>query len=155
MSDRLSGDAIERVHVYRGYIAVIDHHLIQVVLPEGSLHVMVDAATGAMTEIDAAPVMSPDGSRFATASLDLVAGHGPNRFRIYRMSPNGPVIEWSFEPKEWGPADPVWLDTSRIRFDRVTADTRTAPISFRRSPAVLEGGTGSWSIVVPNGKPAR
>jgi hypothetical protein len=119
----------------------------QVILPEGNAYILVDAATGVATDIDAVPVPSPDGSRFATASLDLIAGHDPNRFRIYRISPNGPVIEWSVEPKEWGPADPVWIDDSRIRFDRVTADRRTAPISFRRSAAVLEGGADGWSIV--------
>jgi hypothetical protein len=147
LSDRLSDGVIERVHVYRGHIAVIDQHVVQVILPEGNAYILVDAATGVATEIDAVPVPSPDGSRFATASLDLIAGHDPNRFRIYRISPNGPVIEWSVEPKEWGPADPVWIDDSRIRFDRVTADRRTAPISFRRSAAVLEGGADGWSIV--------
>jgi hypothetical protein len=99
LSDRLSGGVIERVHVYRGHVAVIDQHVVQVILPEGNAYILVDAATGVATEIDAVPVPSPDGSRFATASLDLIAGHDPNRFRIYRISPNGPVIEWSVEKR--------------------------------------------------------
>jgi hypothetical protein len=107
-------------------------------IPEGRMVLMVDRRTGDVIEVDDVPVPSPDGQRFVTASLDLVAGHLPNRVRIYRMAPGGPVLETEWQPREWGAQNARWLDTGAVQLERGVIDWNThelltAPMVVRRS----------------------
>jgi hypothetical protein len=147
-TDVVSGDGVMRLHVYRGYLASIAQHLIEVIdVPEGGTFVMVDGRAGNRWEVDGPPVPSPDGSRIVTASLDLVAGHRPNRIRIYRLEPGRLVIEWETSPRDWGGTAPLWLDSGAIRVDRAMIDSTTTPFTVRTSPMRIERDSGSWRIV--------
>jgi hypothetical protein len=104
----------------------------------------VEAGTGLTTRIDAMPAPSPDGKRFVTASLDLVAGHSPNRIRIYHLDERGPTVEWEVEPREWGATNPRWVDDRTIELDRGMVDWNT--IEIRTSPMVLRRDAGRWTV---------
>ena len=119
LGDRLDHALVEQIHVFLGFLEPIDHYLVRTILFEGDRFGLVDAETGLLTALDAPPVVSPDGSRLLTTSLDLVAGHAPNRIRIYRMTAGGPDVEWSLEPTGWGAAQGVWVSNSRIALDSV------------------------------------
>jgi hypothetical protein len=144
-ADEAVGDDLRWVHLFRGYVAPIDAYVVERrYIPEGGEFLLVEAGTGRTTRIDAPPVPSPDGRRFVTASLDLVAGHTPNRIRVYRMEEGGPVVEWEIEPREWGAQRPTWLDDRTIRLERAVVDWNThgilsSPMSLRRAP-------GGWTI---------
>jgi hypothetical protein len=116
-------------------------------IPEGGEFILVDARTGARLEVDGPPHPSPDRSRFITTSLDLVAGHRPNRIRIYRVTEGRPVLEWEATPRDWGAAAPHWLDSSAVRLDRTVVDTSTTPFTLRSSPMRIERDGRDWRIV--------
>ncbi|CAN5356268.1 hypothetical protein BH20GEM2_BH20GEM2_11830 [soil metagenome] len=135
-------------HRFRDTIPALDAYLIErIYFPESRMLMLVDGATGEITEVDEAPVPSPDGRRFITASLDLVAGHLPNRIRIYRVEPAGPVIEWEVEPREWGAMEPQWLDSRTLQLERGELDRGTHEL--RTAPMRLEWREESWVIVTP------
>jgi hypothetical protein len=107
-------------------------------IPEGRMVLMVDRRTGDVIELDDVPVPSPDGERFVTASLDLVAGHLPNRIRIYRMTTGGPTLEMEWQPREWGAQHATWLDAGTLQLERGMVDWNsheliTAPMVMRRT----------------------
>jgi hypothetical protein len=114
------------------------------VVPEGGEFLLVEARSGKTTSIDSPPAASPDGRRFVTASLDLVAGHSPNRLRIYHMELNGPVLEWEHAPREWGARNPRWLDPRAIELERGVVDWNTHELFV--SPMVLRQEPGGWSV---------
>jgi hypothetical protein len=107
-------------------------------IPEGRMTLMVDVRTGNVIELDDVPVPSPDGQHFVTASLDLVAGHLPNRIRIYRMTTGGPKLETEWQPREWGAQNATWLDAGTVQLERGMIDWNThelitAPMVVRRT----------------------
>jgi hypothetical protein len=109
-------------------------------IPEGRMVFMVDRRTGDVSEIDEVPVPAPGGQRFVTASLDLVAGHLPNRIRIYRMTAGGPALETEWQPREWGAQNATWLDAGTVQLERGMIDWNThelitAPMVVRRTCA--------------------
>jgi hypothetical protein len=113
-------------------------------IPEGGEWLLVEAGTGRTTRIDAPPSPSPNGRRFVTTSVDLVAGHLPNRVRIYRMEASGPMLEWEIEPREWGARFSAWRDDGTLRLERVDLDWSTyeeliSPLEVRRE-------AGGWRL---------
>ncbi len=132
-------------HRFRDTVPALDAYVVErIYIPEGRMLMMVDAGTGEITEVDELPVPSPDGRRFITASLDLVAGHLPNRIRIYRVGATGPALEWEVEPREWGAREPVWLDARTIQLER--GELEHATYQIRTSPMRLELREEGWRI---------
>jgi hypothetical protein len=145
--DDFLGESLIRFHRYRGSPAPLNAYVVeQVFVPEGWEFFLVEAGTGRLTRVDDVPSASPDGARFATASIDLVAGHRPNRARIYRMGPAAPTVEWEISPEGWGLTDPRWIDARTLTFTRVDLDTRTAPFTESRSSATLTLESGRWTL---------
>jgi hypothetical protein len=143
--DEVVGDDLRWIHRYVGYLEGIGAHVMERrYVPEGGEFLLVEGRTGRTTPIDAAPAASPDGQRFITASLDLVAGHSPNRLRIYRMEANGPLLEWEHEPREWGAHNPRWVDGSTIELERGVIDWNTHELHV--SPLVLRREPGGWGF---------
>lgn len=125
LSDELQGGSVARVYRYRGYLAPLDHFLVEVTLFEGTRYRLISTATGEAVDLDAAPVVSPDGRRLITASWSL-SGHDPSRVRIYRATATGLVEEWTSD--RWsrmpghgppGGGQPVWLDPTTVELDRI------------------------------------
>jgi hypothetical protein len=117
--DRIEGGDIHWLHDFVGTVERLNSHIVRrIYVPEGEQILMISADDGSQVMIDASPVPSPDGRRFVTASLDLVAGHTPNRIRIYRVEADGPVLEWEATPREWGAANPTWVDDRTVVLDR-------------------------------------
>lgn len=148
LEDRVEGEDLAWAHVFRGRVESLDGFLVELVYyPEGGRFLLVDAESGRVTNLDAPPVPSPSGARFITTSLDLVAGHAPNRARVYRSTPSGPVIEWFVEPKEWGLGEAVWQDERTVRLERATVDWSRTPLEMLWEPVRLEWQDGEWRLV--------
>jgi hypothetical protein len=113
-------------------------------IPEGRSVLMVDRRTGTVLELDDVPVPSPDGRRFATASLDLVAGHAPNRVRIYRMTEGDARLEAEWRPREWGAQNATWLDARTLQVERGVVDWHTHELLT--APMVVRHDGGRWTV---------
>jgi hypothetical protein len=145
--DRMSGADLAEAHVYRGYVREIGQHVVErVYFPEGGGFVMVGDTRGDTLAVDQVPVAAPGGERFATASVDLVAGHRPNRVRIYRMAGGRPVLEWEHAPAGSGIDSLRWRDARTLDAVRVTLDTTRTPFRAVHAPARIEMGREGWRI---------
>lgn len=151
--DDTAGGEIRHLHRFAGRIERLDAYLVERrYVPHGGEYLLIDARTGAITSIDAPPTPSPDGIRFATAAIDLVAGHGPNRIRIYRLVAREPTLEWEIEPSGWGARDPVWLDPETIRLERSVVDWNG--IRLQSSAMLLRHEREGWTVQ-PSAEHAR
>ncbi len=147
-ADSAAGAIVPRLHVFRGTLRSLGAHVVETTyMPEGGAFTLVDAHTARETPLDTMPVPSPDGRRFATATADLVAGHRPNRVRVYRRTPRGPVVEAELAPRDWGATRPVWSDGRTLRLTRVAIDLRHRPARERSTPMTLvRGADGTWRV---------
>lgn len=145
--DQMFGADLAEAHIYRGYVREIGQHVVErVYFPEGGEFVMVGDARADTLAIDHVPVPAPGGERFATASVDLVAGHRPNRVRIYRMAGGRPVLEWEHAPVGWGIDSLRWRDPRTLDAVRVTLDTTRTPFRTVHAPARVELAGEEWRI---------
>jgi hypothetical protein len=119
--------------------------VIEVLFYEGATFILVDERTGGITEIDSVPVVSPDGTRFVTTSMDLEAGYRPNRIAIYRFEGDAVIEEWEAEPMEWGPSDARWLGPDLVAFTHNRLDG-SAPSGYVPSPAMVVRGAAGWQL---------
>ena len=86
---------------------------------------MVDSVSGSVTRLQSFPVVSPDGQRFMTASLDIQGGPSANELQIWKVAPGGHELEWRMRPgldlnhpnpavTAWGPIKPRWRDPATV-----------------------------------------
>jgi len=112
------------LYSYRQYYPSVQYHLIEVQYYEGGIYILLDGVSGDTTLSHGIPVLSPDTTRFVAASQDLVAGYFPTGIQIWRIARRRIELEFTSlsdrrQLPSWGPAEPFWLDASRIRFDRI------------------------------------
>jgi len=134
----------DRVYSFHGYLEPIGSFLIHVLLWEGDGYLLIDTQSGAQHWLDAPPLLSPNGQRFLTASMDVMAGYNPNRVQIYRVVTGSIELEWSLEPGDWGPAEAAWLDNQTIRVVR----SKLAPsfTLYEAGTILLKYAEGMWSV---------
>jgi WD40 repeat protein len=143
-------------YTYREFIPEIGYHLVHAHLYEGTGYLLVSHRTGDMVRIQAPPIFSPDGNRFATASEDLESRYNPNEIQIWRVSENAIVLEWSLEPAgnpvvitpgAWGPMNLRWISPTEIRVQKVTFN----PDTFMRTESedvVIRLVRGRWRVML-------
>lgn len=131
---------------YVDYFPSIRSHVVYVQYYEGGDFLLVDKDSGRKVPIWSIPIPSPDSSRFMTATAAIA--YGSNGLQVWRMTPEGPVLEWSHEATGWGPGAVQWLDGSTIAVstdglaDEVTLPAdfpKSIGISFRNKLWVIEG----------------
>lgn len=114
----VAGGDLWEIYSYRGRLGDTPYHRIEVGGYEGGDFLLVDERSGLHLSVDADPVLSPGGRRFASASFDLEAGFVANRVSIWRIedSPTAPlsVLEWRLEPEQWGPREVRWSAPDRL-----------------------------------------
>jgi hypothetical protein len=143
------GDASEVMHYsYQTRWPGAGLMVIQLQYYEGSEYVLVDETTGERTTLPHWPLRAPGGERFAVLSFGLEAGYGPNTLQIWDLSDDGPELQWSVEPEDWGPAEGHWEDDFTLRFvQRQYCDDPTGPgrhMCDRPARVTLEGGL--WRV---------
>jgi hypothetical protein len=145
LDDELAGGDLMQMHIFRGRL--LDRFVVlEVIFYEGGEFMLIDERTGAVHDIDAMPAASPDGARFVTTSLDLVAGHQPNRIAVHRVTADGIVEEWADEPRDRGPSHAEWLDARTIRYRVNTIDTSVEPHAVSQSVAWLDLAPSGWRV---------
>jgi hypothetical protein len=93
---------------YESYLDRIAAHLISIMYYEGRGYLLIGAARGDTTMVDARPVISPSATHFITASSGGEAGYDPTRIRIWRVAPEGFTMVLSHETEDWGFSNPAW-----------------------------------------------
>ncbi len=143
-------------YTYREFIPEIGYHLVHAHLYEGTGYLLVSHRTGDMVRIQAPPIFSPDGNRFATASEDLESRYNPNEIQIWRIGENAIVLEWSLEPAgnpvvmtpdAWGPKNLRWISPAEIHVQKVTFN----PDTFTRTEGedvVIRLVRGRWRVML-------
>ncbi len=139
-------------YTYREFLPQVRYHLVHAHLNEGTGYFLVSHASGDLVPIQALPIISPDGRRFATASEDLESHYNPNEVQIWRITNNAVVLEWSLEPAvepvtpdAWGPANLRWISATEIRVRKVTYD----PETFQKligDEVAIRRVRGRWTI---------
>jgi hypothetical protein len=146
-------------YTYREYLPAVHYHLVAAHLYEGTAYVLTHHDTGGRARIQALPVFSPDGARFATASEDLESGYNPTAIQIWRVVETAFVLEWSFEPagdpvrhseEAWGPGELRWISPTEIRVQRVRFDPETYARSVDGDVVIRLVG-GRWRVVDDRG----
>ncbi|MFN8583573.1 MAG: hypothetical protein U0163_21670 [Gemmatimonadaceae bacterium] len=111
---------------------------------EGQGYLLVHDSTGRQTRVDAQPVVSPDGHRVATASMDLVAAFDPTRLFVGAIVGDTMQTEFELEPTDWGPDSLAWSGADTVRFVQrwVTAE----PGAYRDVRAKLVRSRSGWQL---------
>lgn len=88
--------------------------------------IFINVRTGRHVVAADKPILSPDTSRFATASesWNNCTELDHPRLDIWRLTDSLPALEWRLDPwscttgSGWGPTDPTWLSRDTLRFTR-------------------------------------
>jgi hypothetical protein len=124
---------------YDRYLSDIGSHLVKLSYYEGGSWILVDARTTGQTQLIGPPVVSPRRTRFAAASLDLLAGYNPNGVQVWRLGEEAPRLEWGIDGgNQWGAAALKWVSEDALDFTRYNqANTPEAAITARRMRLTL------------------
>lgn len=146
-------------YTYREYLPAVRCHLVGAHLYEGTAYVLAHHNSGARVRIQALPVFSPNGERFATASEDLESRYNPTEIQIWRLAENAMVLEWSLAPAgdpvshtddAWGPGELRWISPTEIRVQRVLFDPETYARTVGED-VVIRLVRGRWRVVDDRG----
>ena len=100
---------------------------------------VVNGATGVVDTTISVPVPSPDGSRLLCYKEDITACFLYNGIQVWRIDPEGLILEFEDVDVPWGPVEARWQDDSTIVFGKMTYDydtweMQTEPGSLTLSP---------------------
>ena len=125
---------------FRDYSREIGYFLLHRQYYEGDDYLLIQDTTGQKSEVQDVPVLSPDKSRFVTASNGISGGYNANGVQIWRLTKDGAVLEQSFDVKGWAPSDPVWTNNQEIRL------VRTFPGSHKHENFVIRFNQQRWEM---------
>lgn len=141
-------DSEREVYRYAGYVGALCSHIINRLGGEGSgVFLVVHDSTGDTTaKLHAAPVVSPDGTRFAVTSMSGEADYDANVVEIWRIAEGKPEKEFSIEPEGYQPSDAVWRDAQTLDFTK-NVDVGPFPgVSFKKTPARVRHTPDGWVV---------
>ncbi|HEY2066554.1 MAG TPA: hypothetical protein VGG84_11390 [Gemmatimonadaceae bacterium] len=131
------------------------YHILDVGHYESAGVELVNAASGDSVFIGGAPILSPDGSRFATTSENAESCEATNQLDIWRITGDKPAREFELPPFDctrahsWWPSEITWRGQDTITFLRnsLPADsTRRAHGESDTTRAVLVHRATGWSL---------
>lgn len=136
-------DTEDTFYSFSDYFSSIGYYVVLVHSFESYNYALVNARTKKSFTLTGFPVLSPDNKRIAAASLDLEAGYMPNSFQIWKVDGDRLVMEYSIEPKEWGPSKPVWISSTSLKFN---INTLQEDYSVTAEEANLIKSGDNWTI---------
>lgn len=133
---------------YAAYLKAIHSHVIHQYQYEGEgIYFVVDDSTGDSTIAYGMPVASPDGARFAFASMEGMEGGNPGLIEVWRMVGRKPEKEFSYdtEHEPWEASDIVWRDSVTIDFFKNTHSSPGDP--YAQTPGRLKRTGTDWVLL--------
>lgn len=138
-------------YTYRERLDGVGYHVVDVHYYEGGSHLLIGAETGDRIQVSAAPVVSPGGDRLVVASAAGAAGYSPNELQVWRVTPDGLVLEWEVQP-DWGATNARWENRRTVRFE-MSRECADQPVCLE--DALLRLEDGEWTVDVPDIAPDR
>lgn len=132
---------------YAAYLKAIHSHVIHQYQYEGEgIYFVVDDSTGDSTITYGMPVASPDGARFAFASMEGMEGGNPGVIEVWRVVGRHPEKEFSYntEHESWEASDMVWRDSVTIDFFKNTHSSPSEP--YAQTPGHLKRTGTTWVL---------
>ncbi len=102
----------------------IEYVLVGEAYYEGAGFILVNLKNGNQYRIDNEPILSPNKTHLVTTSMDLEAEYFPNAIEIWRILKEGLQLEWSLEPKDWGPSKAFWKDNKTIILKKLSVENK-------------------------------
>lgn len=131
------------------------YHILDVGHYESAGVELVNAASGDSVFIGGPPILSPDGSRFATTSENAESCEATNQLDIWRITGDKPVREFELPPFDctrahsWWPSDITWHAQDTVTFLRNSLPVDAARRARGESDttrAVLVHRAAGWSL---------
>jgi hypothetical protein len=132
---------------YAGYLKAIRSHVVHRLPYEGDgIYLVINDSTGDSTIVDAMPVPSPDGRRFALTSMEGEAGYDRGLIEVWKIVAGRPEREFSYdtESEPWEPSDAVWRDSVTIDFMKNSHSDPSKP--YVQTPARLTRNGTTWVL---------
>lgn len=136
-------DTEEAYYSFVDYFSSIDYYVVLMHTFESYNYKLIHAKTKKSFTLNGFPIISPDNKYIAAASLDLEAGYMPNSFQIWKVEKTDLTVEYSIEPKEWGPSKPVWISSTSLKFN---INTLQEDHSITAEEAMLVKNGAKWTI---------
>lgn len=134
---------------YLGYHRALRSHVVNMRGMEGSgAYFVVDDSTGDSIKVWGKPVVSPDGTRFALASMEGEAGYDSNLLEVWRVVGRKWENEFSLEPEKWEASNAVWRDSATVDFTKYSWASDST-LSYTKSPGRLRLIDGKWVVTDP------
>lgn len=123
--------------------------------------IFVSERTGSTAVANDEPLLSPDSSRFVTASQpdwNNCSERDHPSLDVWRFADPLPVLEWRLDPFDcrrrqgWGPTNPRWRGTDTLEFVhneeivRATATSTTPVVERRQSPGLAVRDRTGWRV---------
>jgi hypothetical protein len=143
--DRVDMEFAEDFALYRAmdYLEEQEYWVIEMSGYEWMEWYLIDSRHGSVDTVIAPPIPSPDGTRFACVMEDITACFIYNGLQVWRVVPDGLVLEFEDVDVPWGPQEPSWEGDSTIVFEKHTYDPATWDDLMR--PGSLElSPDGTW-----------
>lgn len=140
------------------------YHVLDVAHYEAAGIELINAATGDSVLIGGPPILSPDGSRFATTSENAESCEATSQLDIWRITGDKPVREFELPPFDctrthsWWPSDITWRAPDTVTFLRnsLPADSaRRARGESDTTRAVLVHRADGWLLEPRASQPLR
>ena len=138
-------------HLDDGRLPRVPIHVVRRQMWEAWDYVLVDLRTGDSVIVPETPEVSPDGRRLAVTAMDFEVGYGPTQVEVWRVDPNGIVLEWrettgaSYpENRGWGASEWKWLDDSTAGIVQTIPHGVDGPHEAR--PARITHRAGVWRL---------
>ncbi len=111
----IDGQELKTVlYSFREFLPDLGYYLVHEQPYEGSAYLMVNYQNGKRYPLHDLFLLSPDRQRLATVLMS--EAHNPTAIHIWRISPKKMTLEWSLEPKDWGPTDGAWQNNDTLTF---------------------------------------
>lgn len=131
------------------------YHILNVAYYESSGVELINALSGDSLSLGGAPILSPDGSRFATTAENAESCEANDQLDIWRITGDKPVREFSLpsfqctRPHSWWPSDVAWHTQDTVTFLRNSLPSdpaRRARGEADTTRAVLVHDATGWQL---------
>jgi hypothetical protein len=128
------------------YMKEYGYYLIARSYYEGGDYIMINEKTGKETAINSLPIVSPDKSRFAIATMGGEAGYIPDEIQVYRFSDTDIIVEYKCDKMDWGPSDIQWIGNNKLKvLKNVTDESGTYGV-IPPIPVKLVRSANKWVL---------
>lgn len=84
------------------------------------------------------PMISPTGKYILNHSMFMETGIAENEMELYKINKDSISLLFSFQPEDWGPDDPQWINDSLLVFHAVKFDREDGKSITYKRPVIVK-----------------